>query len=361
LRILAVNAGSSSLKVRVLDEEDAVLAATDAPVADAPGLLAALSRFIADCGPVDAVGHRVVHGGVHLRAPTVVDADVRERLAALVPLAPLHQPAALAGLDAARQLLPGVPNVACFDTAFHATIPETAATYPLPLEWREAYGLRRFGFHGLSLAYASGRAAELLGFVPGRLVTCHLGAGSSITAVVEGRSVDTTMGFTPNEGVPMATRSGSVDVGMLGWLLERGLTPAQLAEGLGRTGGLLGLAGTGDMREIESAATAGDPRAALGLDVWAHRVAQAVAAMASSAGGIDAITFTGGIGEHSSSLRLRLGRLLGWLGLELDPTANARSGDDHLISTPRSAVAALVVAAREDVQIAREVRAVLAR
>ncbi len=257
MRVLVVNGGSSSLKLRLLDDDDEIVTSQDV----SPGDDDAVRRFVQSCGDVDAVGHRVVHGGLRFVRPCRVDDDVLAALQALVPLAPLHQPIALAGIRLLRQLLPEVPAVACFDTAFHASITPAAATYPLPSEWRERFGLRRFGFHGLSHAYVSRRAVELAGHPLHRLVTCHLGAGSSLSAVVDGRCVDTTMGFTPNEGVPMATRSGSVDVGMLTWLLDAGLDQQELADGLQHRSGMLGLAGTADMREVEAAAERDDEHA----------------------------------------------------------------------------------------------------
>lgn len=355
--VLVVNAGSSSLKLRVVDPGDAVVHAADLGPDDVEGIAAA-----AEAGsPVAAVGHRIVHGGHRHVAPTLLDDAVVADLEALTPLAPLHQPAGMAGIRAAGAALPGVPAVACFDTAFHATIPAAAATYPLPSAWRERWGLRRFGFHGLSHAYAGRRTAELTG--ARRIVTCHLGAGSSLAAVVDGTCVDTTMGFTPNEGIPMATRSGSVDVGMLTWLLDAGLDPAELDDGLQHRSGLVGLAGTDDMRQVLYRSGAGDADAALAVDVWLHRLVQAVAAMAASAGGLDAVAFTGGIGEGSPGLRAVAAERLGWLGVRVDAAANEAAGDgagggDHVVSPAASAVAVLVVAAREELEIARAVRRV---
>jgi len=261
-------------------------------------------------------------------------------LESLVPLAPLHQPIALEGIRALQEQLPDVPAVACFDTAFHATISVAAATYPLPADWRERFGLRRFGFHGLSHAYAAQRAVELADRPMRRLVTCHLGAGSSLSAVVDGRCVDTTMGFTPNEGVPMATRSGSVDVGMLTWLLDAGVTEHELADGLQHRSGLLGLAGTEDMRELEAAAERGEHRAVVARDVWVQRVSQAVAAMAVSAGGLDGLVFTGGIGENAASLRARVLDRVSWFARDVE---------------------VFVIEAREDIVIARGTRDALSQ
>ncbi|HEY0638608.1 MAG TPA: acetate/propionate family kinase, partial [Pseudonocardiaceae bacterium] len=265
MNTLVVNAGSSSLKLRVLDGADRVVAGTDVTRWD--GGNAGLLDFVAALNvPVLAVGHRVVHGGGAFTGPVVLDGPVRDRIAALTPLAPLHQPRALAGIDAARAALPDVPAVACFDTAFHAGLPAAAATYALPGAWRRRWGLRRYGFHGLSHAHAARRTAELLGRPAAglRLVSCHLGAGASLCAVLDGRSVDTTMGFTPLEGLVMATRSGSVDPGLLLWLLEHsGLDAAAVGAALERRSGLAGLAelpdGSGDLREVRAAAARGEP------------------------------------------------------------------------------------------------------
>ena len=274
-RILVVNAGSSSLKLRVLDDRDAVVASADLPAPRGSTDAAAVADAIRGFGAVAAVGHRIVHGGTQFSHPVLIDAAVEARLRALTDLAPLHQPKSLAALDAVSAVLPDVPAVACFDTAFHATMPAAASTYALPPEWRKRWDLRRFGFHGLSHAYASRRVTELLGRPAEglRLVTCHLGAGASLAAILDGRSVDTTMGFTPLEGLVMATRSGSVDPGLVLWLEEHaGTPPAELAATLEHRSGLLGLAGTADMRTIVDAAAAGGADARLALDVYIHRL-----------------------------------------------------------------------------------------
>jgi acetate kinase len=359
-----VNAGSSSLKLRVLDPADTVTAGTDLPAPRGAAEDAALRSAIESFGPVDAVGHRVVHGGTLYTSPVIVDDQVRKRLESLTDLAPLHQPKSLAALDAVQAVLPGVPAVACFDTAFHATIPAPAATFALPEEWRTRWNLRRYGFHGLSHCYVSRRAAELLGrpVTEVRLVSCHLGAGASLAAVDGGVSVDTTMGFTPLDGLVMATRSGSVDPGLLLWLEEHAhMPPAELAAALEYRSGLYGLAGTADMRQILARAAAGYTRAGLARDTYLHRLRASVAAMAAAMDGLDAIVFTGGVGENSAEIRRRALSGLGFLGLAVDPAANADGSGDREIGAPGARVRALVVSAREDIEIAQQVRTVLGR
>ena len=360
MRILVVNAGSSSLKLRLLGSDDQLLAEhdLDAPESDGgPGLVDAA---IAGLPAVDAVGHRVVHGGDHFRQAVVIDDRVEQALRALGDLAPLHQAKSLSALDAVKRALPDVPAVACFDTAFHATLPPAAATYALPASWRERWGVRRYGFHGLSHAYASRRAAELLGAPPARLVTCHLGAGASLAAVRDGRSVETTMGFTPLEGLVMATRSGSVDPGLVLWLLEHGrLSESELGRALEHDSGLLGLAGTADMREVLRRREDGEERAQLALDVYLHRLRASIAAMAAALGGLDALAFMGGVGERSAPVREEACRGLEFLGVGIDGSANARVTDDREVSAPSARCRVLVIAAREDLEIARQVRQLL--
>lgn len=312
---------------------------------------------------IDAVGHRIVHGGIEFVEPVVIDDDVVRRLEALTDLAPLHQPKSLRGLELVGKALPGVPAVACFDTAFHAHIPAAAATYALPREWRRRWSLRRFGFHGLSHAYASRRAAELAGVaVDGlRVVTCHLGAGASLAAVLGGVSVDTTMGFTPLDGLVMATRSGSVDPGLILWLEEHmGMPPSELASTLEHRSGLLGLAGTGDMKAVLEAEAAGDEDARLAIEVYLHRLRGEIAGMAAALGGLDVLVFTGGVGERSAPIRARAADGLGFLGIGVDRARNAAPELDAEISSSDAVVRTFVVAAREDLEIARGVRSALA-
>jgi acetate kinase len=358
--ILVVNAGSSSLKLRVLGDADAALGSADLPAPRGDADVSALKDAIGSLGDIKAVGHRIVHGGDLFSGPVLIDPGVRQRLEALTDLAPLHQPKSLAALDAVQAVLPDLPAVACFDTAFHATIGAAAATYALPEQWRTRWTLRRYGFHGLSHAYASRRAAEMLGAASLRLVSCHLGAGASLAAVRDGRSVDTTMGFTPLDGLVMATRSGSVDPGLLMWLEEHAhMPPAELAATLEYRSGLAGLAGTADMREVLSRAAAGDARAELAREVYLHRLRGSIAAMAAAAGGLDALVFTGGVGENSAEIRSRAMAGLGFLGVREDASRNADGTGDREIGSAGSPVRSLVIAAREDLEIARQVRTVL--
>jgi acetate kinase len=409
MRVLVVNAGSSSLKLSVLDERDQLLTAEVLPAPGGQVDQAALKELVARCSPIDAVGHRIVHGGTDFTAPVLVDAQVVRRLEVLSDLAPLHQPKSLRGLQSVTRMLPHVPAVACFDTAFHATIPAAAATYALPVQWRRRWDLRRFGFHGLSHSYASRRVAKMLGPAAGpagdarsparqgpapsahegpapsahegpgpsvhpdagpsayqgsggrsRLVTCHLGAGASLAAVRDGISVDTTMGFTPNEGLVMATRSGSVDPGLLLWLEEHvGMPSSELASTLEHRSGLLGLCGTADMRAALEAESQGDLDATLAIGVYLHRLRAGIAAMVAALGGLDALVFTGGVGEHSAPIRWRAAEGLGYLGVSLDEATNRAAQPDWELSAAGAAVRSFVIEAREDLEIARGVREVL--
>jgi acetate kinase len=359
VRILVVNAGSSSLKLGLV-KAGRPLAALDIPAPHSTVDEDALRHGLERLTPVDAVGHRIVHGGRRFVEPVLVDDNVVAELHALAELAPLHQEKSLAALGAVQAALPDVPAVACFDTAFHATLPDAAAAYALPAQWRERWGLRRYGFHGLSHAYAARRTAELTGAT--RIVTCHLGAGASLAAVRNGRSIDTTMGFTPLEGLVMATRSGSVDPGLLLWLLERaGLTAAEMAAALEHESGLTALAGTADMREVVACAARGDDRARLAFDVYVHRLRAAIAAMAASLGGIEALAFTGGVGEHSAPVRAAAVEGLAFLGLAIDAGRNEAVSGELEITAAGATARTLVIPAHEDLEIARGVEALLSR
>jgi acetate kinase len=355
LKILVVNAGSSGLKLRLLGDGDELVKSDD--VAGAGEMVSVLQGW----AKPDAIGHRIVHGGTRFTSSVRIDEQVVEQLEGLIDLAPLHLPPALEGIHRTGQVFPGVPQVACFDTAFHSQLPAAAATYALPRRWRERWGVRRFGFHGLSHSYASRRAAELLDRSVGelRLVTCHLGAGASLAAVKQGASVDTTMGFTPLEGLVMATRSGSVDPGLILWLeTVQGLQPAEISHALEHESGLLGLCGTADMKEVVMARSAD---AAMALDVYVHRLCAAIAAMASAMRGLDAVAFTGGVGENAPIVRERCLSVLDWLSCRVDVAANDGARGDCVISHDGAGVGAVVVSAREDLEISREVRKVVPR
>jgi acetate kinase len=363
MRVLVVNAGSSNLKLTLLDGDDTAIAARelDAPRAqvDPDQLRAALDTVLCEA---DAVGHRIVHGGERFREAVRIDADAEAGMRELSDLAPLHQPRSLAALDGVTAALPELPAVACFDTAFHATLPPAASTYALPAEWRERWGLRRYGFHGLSHSWVARRTPELLERDASglRIVSCHLGAGASLCAIEDGRSLDTTMGFTPLEGLVMATRSGSVDPGILLWLAEHErLSAAELADALEHRSGMLGLAGSSDMREILAGVRAGEPAPRLALDVYVHRLRAQIAAMAAGLGGLDALVFTGGVGERSAEVRARAATGLGFLGVEVDGARNEETGADGEIGAKGAVVRTLVLTAREDIEIARQVRELL--
>jgi acetate kinase len=322
--VLVVNAGSTSLKLDLV----------------APDETSRRIQSYDDLGAeVAAVGHRIVHGGARFKAPVVIDEEVEQEVADLALIAPLHNTPALRALEEARRVLPGVPHIAVFDTAFHSTLPDEALTYAVPRRWSEEWGIRRFGFHGLSVQWSAERVPV------GRLVVCHLGGGCSVTAVLEGRSVDTSMGFSPLEGVPMAARSGSVDPGILLFLLrEKFLTLEELDHALEHESGLAALGGL-------------DSR--LGFGVYTHRIAATVAAMASALGGLDGLVFTAGVGENVPTVRAEICRRLSFLGIELDVAANESAAPDVDIAAPASAVRVVVVAAREDIVVARAVRALL--
>jgi acetate kinase len=322
-----------------------------------------MNEFLRRAPAPDASGHRVVHGGAEFTAPVLLEAAAEDRLSRLQDLAPLHNRTALEAIRALQRLRPHMPLVACFDTSFHATLPDAAATYALPAEWMRRWGLRRFGFHGLSHAYASRKAAELLDQPVERLrmVTAHLGAGASLAAVAHGRSVDTTMGFTPLEGLVMATRSGSVDPGLVLWLQRHGeLTAETLEHGLEHDSGLAGLAGgSGDMREVLAGVATGDASARLALDVYLHRLRASIAAMAAAMDGLDALVFTGGIGQASAYVRSRTIEGLGFLGIGIDRRRNDQDNRDRVVSPSGVVPAVAVVEAREDLEIARLVRQLL--
>jgi len=363
VHIFVVNAGSSSVKLRLVDDADDVVATRDLPHLEGSELAHALGTFLDEIPVVDAVGHRVVHGGSDFTEPLVLDDRTDVALEALAELAPLHNPPSLAGIHAIRSLRPNLPQVACFDTSFHAHMPTRAATYAVPRRWREDWGIRRYGFHGLSHDWASRRAGSILGRPREqlRLVTAHLGAGASLAAVAFGRSIDTTMGFTPIEGLVMATRSGSIDPGALLWVQRRGgLSAEQVEMALEYESGLRGLSGeTGDLQQVMALADAGNAAARLAYDVYVYRIQTHVGAMSAAMNGIDGLVFTGGAGEASVRLRSDVCTRLTFLGLSLDESSNQAMEGDCAVSAAGQSPAVVVVHAREDLEIARSVRGLI--
>jgi acetate kinase len=360
MRVLVVNAGSSTLKLAVVGKGDEVAATSQLDDWAGDDASDEIGAIVSRSNGVDAVGHRVVHGGSEFAGPETVTDDVLDRISKLAPLAPLHQPRAVQAIEAARRAVPEAPHVACFDTAFHATMPAAAHTYAIPAEWRRRWDARRYGFHGLSHAWVARRAPAVAGRdVAGtRTVSCHLGAGASLCAIADGASVDTTMGFTPLEGLVMATRSGSVDPGLVLWLLTTaGLDVDDVSDGLQHRGGLAALSGTdGDMRDVLAARDRDDGDAVLAFDVYVYRLRREIAAMAAALGGIDVLAFTAGAGEHAAPVRAAAADGLGLLGVAIDAAANDACSSDGDISAAGSPVATVVVSAREDLEIADQVR-----
>lgn len=338
------------------------------PAGAVPILIDAYRELGCDETQIAAVGHRLVHGGAHFRESVEITDAVIEALRALEPFAPSHNPLEVAGIAAARSALPNVPQIATFDTTFHRTLGPAAATYAGPYDWL-AMDIRRYGFHGINVAYCVERAKRLLERRNKlRIVVVHLGGGCSVTAVRDGESVDTTMGFTPLDGVPMGTRSGGIDPGIATYLLRRlpdGTSATdgarELDETLNRHSGLLGLSGiSSDVRDLESAASAGNERAQLALDVFEHRLAAAIASFLPALGRLDGLVFTGGIGEHAAALRARICARLAICGIVLDPARNAARNDDADVAAASSDVRVLVVTAGEEWYIARDCVRVLA-
>ena len=312
---------------------------------------------IASPSEIDVVGHRIVHGGPDFADPTFISPKVTAAIAAVSAFAPLHNQAELEGIEICKKLLGSVPQVAVFDTGFHKDIPLPASVYPGPYEWFEN-GIHRYGFHGINHQYCARRAAQMLrrNLESLRIVSCHLGNGCSLAAITKGESVDTTMGFTPLEGLMMGTRSGSVDPGILTYLMrQKKLTGDQLDEILNKRSGLLGISGISeDMREILAAVNAGNARAKLAFDIYVHRLVAGIGAMTAVLGGIDALVFTAGIGENSADLRAAACQSLGYLRLTLDVEKNLQTSPDQDISAADSSVRILVIRAQEDWEIARE-------
>jgi len=396
MKILVLNCGSSSLKYKLFEmETNNVLAQGQA---DRIGLTDALFRheiqgrknlinktpltdhhhavhvllamltdnrqgILTDMNEIGGVGHRVVHGGEHFRISVVVDPSVREILDSTGKLAPLHNPPNLMGIDVCTRLMPGVPQVAVFDTAFHQTMPDYAYTYAIPYRYYTEDHVRRYGFHGISHRYVAGRTAELLraSIAEPKIITCHLGAGSSLCAVTGGKSLDTSMGFTPLSGLVMGTRCGDIDPAVVSFIMEKEqCTLAQVLDILNRQSGVAGISGISpDFRDLEIEAGHGNERARLALATFAYSVARGVGSLIPAIGGLDVLTFTAGIGEHSPPMRRRICAFLSWLGITLDEEKNFGGDGAREISVPESTVKVLVVPTDEEKIIAAETRTVL--
>jgi acetate kinase len=363
MNILTLNGGSATLKYTLFAmPAEGILAdgSLDHPGGD--GIVQAAQQAIEKCRShgIDAIGHRVVHGGAAFTQPTRMTHESLDDLRKLQDLDPLHNPTEVAMIEAGLRLLPDAPAVAVFDTAFHQTLPEVAWHYALPREWADNLGLRRYGFHGISYRYVSERLLQCLGRQAAgtRLIICHLGSGASICALKDGQSVDTSMGMTPLEGLVMGTRSGDVDPGLLLYLLRSvGMTADALNDMLNRRSGLVGISGhnSGDVRQLQQAAMDGDKYAALALGIFAYRVRKYIGAYAAALGGLDAVAFTGGIGEHSAALREKICAGLDFLGLHIDDTRNqGASGREAILNGPDAPVSAWVIPTDEQRQIARE-------
>ncbi len=363
--VLVVNSGSSSLKYQVRDTDTREVVAKGLidriggqEVPDHHEALVRLHREVAealDGKSIDAVGHRVVHGGERFSQPVLVDNEITRAIERLSPLAPLHNPASAMGIRAVADLYPNVPQVAVFDTAFHRTLPQRAWRYAIPQSLYRRYGIRRYGFHGTSCDYVSGLAADFLGVPVETLdaVIAHLGNGASVTALKEGRSIDTSMGFTPMAGLVMGTRSGDIDPSILVFLGREGYGPDDIDNLLNRESGLLALGGAADMREVEVDADAGSEQARLALEIAAYRLAKYIGAYHVAVGGAQAIVFTAGIGENAGDFRAQVVDMLGALNVRLDPEANAvRSKEVRRISSAESAIEVLVVPTDEEEAIA---------
>ena len=398
LKILVVNAGSSSLKYQLIDmENESVLAKgnceqigtestfTHKVPADETKNIKALPMEMQDHAAalkivldtlvdgehgvigsvkeIDAVGHRVLHGGEKFSGSVLVDDNVEEAIKECFDLGPLHNPANLTGIKACQQIMPDVPQVAVFDTGFHQTMPDYAYMYALPYEYYEKYGIRRYGFHGTSHRFVSKKCNELLGNPEhSKIVTCHLGNGSSISAVVDGKCFDTTMGVTPLEGIMMGTRCGSIDPAIVPIIMKKeGLTPDEMDTVMNKKSGMLGLCGTSDNRTIEARAKEGDERAKLIESMLCHQLTKYIGGFAAAMGGIDAIVFTGGIGENNPQYRDRVCDQLKFMGVEIDYDINdkLKRGPEGEISTPDSKVKVYVICTNEELMIARDTKEIV--
>ena len=396
MKILVLNCGSSSVKYKLIDtDSEAVMAeggvekiglsdgflkfkfngskeVKELGLVDHNGAINAVLSLLTDpkfgciksLKEIDAVGHRLVHGGTKFSGSVLITDEVKAMVRECYPLAPLHNPANMTGVEAIDSLMPGVPQVGVFDTAFHQTMPPKAYMYALPYKYYAEDGVRRYGFHGTSHRYVSRRVCEILGvdIEKQRIITCHIGNGGSITAIVGGKSVDTSMGLTPTEGLMMGTRCGDVDPGALTFLMERhGLTDADIQKMINKESGVAAISGiSNDMREIEAAVNAGDERAKLALDMYEHRIIKYVGAYAAEMGGVDIIVFTGGVGENQTGVRENVCAPLAFMGVELDKALNATvHGTETVISTPASKVKVVVVPTDEELTIARDTKEIV--
>ena len=396
MKILVINAGSSSLKYQLMDPDTGSVFAKGlcerigidgrlthkVPASDGKyefsipmpthaeaiqavmdALLSPEHGVIKSMGEIDAVGHRVVHGGEAFSASVLIDQKVMQAIRDCIPLAPLHNPANITGIEACQKVMPGVPMAAVFDTAFHQTMPEKAFTYALPYEYYEKDKVRRYGFHGTSHRYVSARAADMLGkpLEQLRIITCHLGNGSSIAAVDHGRSVDTSMGFTPLAGVPMGTRSGDLDAGILEYLMNKyGLDIKEMLNVLNKKSGVLGVSGvSSDFRDLGTAAAEGNHQAKLALDTFCYSVKKFVGAYAAAMGGVDAIVFTAGVGENDAATRMAIASGLEFMGVKMDEDANNIRGKEAIISAVESKVKVLLVPTDEELMIAKDTAALV--
>ena len=394
MKILVLNCGSSSVKYKLIDTaNEQVLAEggvekiglpdgflkfkrpdgskgiVELGMTDHLGAVKAVLNLLTDpkegCiksyDEIEAVGHRVVHGGEKFNKSVLITDEVKDMIRECYDIAPLHNPANMTGIEAMEELLPGVPQVGVFDTAFHQTMPAKSFMYPLPYKYYEEDGVRRYGFHGTSHRYVSQRVCEILGVDPKtqKIVTCHVGNGGSITAVLDGKSVDTSMGLTPTEGLMMGTRVGDVDPGAITYLMTKhGLTAADIQRIINKESGMLGTTNiSSDMREIEAAINEGNERAAMAQDMYEQRILKYIGAYAAEMGGLDIIVFTGGVGENQACLRERVCAPLKFLGVEIDKALNKEThGTETVISTPDSKVKVVVVPTDEELMIARDTK-----
>jgi len=398
MKILVINSGSSSVKYKLIDtasettlaeggvekigladgflkykRSDGSKAILELGLTDHQGAIKAILNLLTDAkegciksyDEIDAVGHRVVHGAEKFTQSVIINDEVKDMIRQCYDLAPLHNPANMTGIEAITALMPQVPQVGVFDTAFHQTMPAKAFMYALPYKYYKEDGVRRYGFHGTSHRYVSQRVCEFLGvdITKQRIITCHVGNGGSITAVKYGKSIDTSMGLTPTEGLMMGTRVGDVDPGALTFLmLKHNLNAEQLQKIINKESGMAGVTEiSSDMREIEAAVNAGNERATLGLDMYENRITKYIGAYAAEMGGVDIIVFTGGVGENQTGLRSDVCASLAFMGVEIDLEANKVRGEEAVISTPASRVKVCVIPTDEELMIARDTEALVSK